>query len=73
MDLHNGNSRPSNDRPGSAISTRDKGKSRALGTSTEEDGNGDKSGKYGLGERPEMDMRKAEEMCGLEEGQSLLS
>ena len=78
MDLHNGNgsSRNSSDRPGSAVSTRDKGKGRALGTSSEEasgyngDGDKDKGGKYGLGERPEMNMDKAEEMCGLEEGQS---
>ena len=82
MDLHNGNgtSRNSSDRPGSAISTRDKGKGKAMGTSTStEEGSGyngdiggdkDKGGKYGLGERPEMDMDKAEEMCGLEEGQS---
>jgi hypothetical protein len=29
-----------------------------------------KEGKYGLGQQPEMDMPKAEELCGLEEGTS---
>jgi hypothetical protein len=27
-------------------------------------------GKYGLGTKPELDIEKAEELCGLEEGQS---
>jgi hypothetical protein len=31
--------------------------------------NGDR-GKYGLGTKPELDTEKAEELCGLEEGQS---
>jgi hypothetical protein len=30
--------------------------------------NGDR-GKYGLGTKPELDIEKAEELCGLEEGQ----
>jgi hypothetical protein len=31
--------------------------------------NGDR-GKYGLGTKPELDIEKAEELCGLEEGTS---
>jgi hypothetical protein len=31
--------------------------------------NGDR-GKYGLGPKPELDIEKAEELCGLEEGTS---
>jgi hypothetical protein len=73
MDLQNGTARAS-DRTGSAITARDKGKGKAHGTGMNEpDSHGEKSGKYGLGERPEMNMDKAEELCGLEEGQSLLS
>lgn len=69
MDVQNGTSRTSSDRPGSAISARDKGKAKALspGPGPEES----KSGKYGLGDRPKMDTAKAEELCGIEEGQSL--
>ena len=72
MDLQNGSSRPLDERPASAVSGRDKGKGKALGTSDEEVA-GDKGGKYGLGQRPEMNMGKAEELCGLEEGQSSIS
>lgn len=71
MDLQNGNgnsnSGSSSDRPGSAISARDKGKARALGD-MDESSHADRGGKYGLGDRPEMDMDKAEELCGIEEG-----
>lgn len=30
--------------------------------------NGGGIGKYGLGQKPEIDMPRAEELCGLEEG-----
>lgn len=73
MDLHsNGTStsgrRLSTDRPGSAISARDKGKGKALAHAGPEGVNGDRGGKYGLGERPDLDTAKAEELCGIEEG-----
>ena len=58
--------------------SRDKGKGREEGprsaapdSGREENGNGDgERGKYGLGTKPDFDMSKAEELCGLEEGQS---
>lgn len=62
-------------------SSRDKGKGREEGPrsaapdsghNTIENGDGER-GKYGLGKKPEFDMSKAEELCGLEEGQSLVS
>lgn len=45
---------------------RSAGPEQVAGTST----NGER-GKYGLGAMPEMDMSKAEELCGLEEGMSI--
>ena len=61
--------------------SRDKGKGREEGprsaapdSGREENGNGDgERGKYGLGTKPDFDMSKAEELCGLEEGQSWVS
>lgn len=67
MEVNGAAHRASQDRPASAVSTRDKGKGRE--TVVGSGNNGAKSGKYGLGEQPEMDMSKAEELCGIEEGQ----
>lgn len=58
----NGNASAGGDRPASALSQRDKGKGR------QDTGGG--SGKYGLGDKPAMDVPKAEELCGIEEGMS---
>jgi hypothetical protein len=57
-------------------SSRDKGKGREEGPRSaapdsgpnERNGEGER-GKYGLGTKPEFDTSKAEELCGLEEGQ----
>lgn len=73
MEINGAPHRASQDRPASAISARDKGKGREIVTGSGSvaggsDGGG--SGKYGLGEKPEMDMEKAEELCGIEEGKS---
>jgi len=49
--------------------SRDKGKGREEPPrSAGPEMNGER-GKYGLGTKPELDIEKAEELCGLEEGQ----
>lgn len=49
-----------------------KGKEREVesmpGSAVSENGTG-REGKYGLGVRPELDVAKAEELCGIEEGE----
>jgi hypothetical protein len=48
-----------------------KGKSKDLGSGRNSTGVGrETKGKNALGEKPEMDERRAEELCGLEEGES---
>jgi len=50
-------------------SSRDKGKGREEPLRSAGTENGER-GKYGLGTKPELNTEKAEELCGLEEGQS---
>jgi hypothetical protein len=50
---------------------RDKGKAREEGPRSAAPSNGGDKGKYGLGRKPDFDTSKAEELCGLEEGQCM--